>query len=61
MRCLETSVAAVITRFEEDSSPEYRQHFQCPKWEVVVPQFVLEPKVTGFAAERSAAATQRVQ
>ena len=60
MRCLETSVAAVITRIEEDSSPEYRQHFQCPKWEVVVPQFVLEPKVTSFAAERSATATQRV-
>ena len=44
MRCWKTSVAAVVTRFEEDSSQEYRQHFRCQKWEVVVPQFVLEPK-----------------
>jgi ATP-dependent DNA helicase RecQ len=60
MRCLEARVAAVITRLKEDSSPEYQQHFQCQKWEVVVPQFILEPKEAGISTERSVAATQRV-
>ena len=53
MRYLETSVAAVISRFEEDSASEYRQHFRCPKWEVVVPKFVLEPRETDRPATRS--------
>ena len=53
MRFRETSVAAVITRFEEDSLPEYRENIRCPKWEVVVPQFVLEPEGTGSSATRS--------
>jgi len=53
-QCRETSVAAVITRSEADSSPEYRQRVRSPMWEVVVPQFVLEPKGTGTSARRSA-------
>jgi ATP-dependent DNA helicase RecQ len=53
MRYLETSVAAVITRVEEDSAPEYREHFRCPKWEVVVPRFILEPKESGVSKSRS--------
>jgi ATP-dependent DNA helicase RecQ len=53
MRYRETSVAAVITRFTEDSLPEYREHFRCSKWEVVVPQFVLEPKGTSGSATQS--------
>ena len=53
MRCRETSVAAVITRSEDDSLPEYRGRVRNPKWEVVIPQFVLEPNETGTSATRS--------
>jgi ATP-dependent DNA helicase RecQ len=53
MRFRKISVAAVVTRFEEDSLPEYRQHFRCPKWEVVVPQFVLEPSEIGGSSTLS--------
>ena len=53
MRCLETSVAAVITRTEDDSLPEYRDRNRSPKWEVVIPEFVLEPKGTHISATRS--------
>ena len=52
MRCRETSVAAVITRGEDDSLPEYRERIRSPKWEVVIPQFVLEPNETGISATR---------
>ena len=53
-QCRETSVAAVVTRSETDSSPEYQQHVRSPKWEVVVPKFVLEPKGTGTSTKRAA-------
>lgn len=52
MRCRETSVAAVITRTEADSVPEYQRHLRSSKWEVVVPQFVLEPERVGISAKR---------
>ena len=53
MRCRETIVAAVIARGEDDSLPEYRGRVRSPKWEVVIPQFVLEPNETGTSATRS--------
>jgi ATP-dependent DNA helicase RecQ len=53
-QCRETSVAAVVSRGEADSLPEYRQYVRSPKWEVVVPQFVLEPKGTGTSTKRPA-------
>jgi len=53
MRIRETSVAVVIARVDADVDPEYQDHFRVPKWEVVVPQFVLEPKGAGSSAKRS--------
>jgi ATP-dependent DNA helicase RecQ len=52
--CRETSVAAVIKRVEADSLPDYQQYIRTPKWEVVVPQFVLEPEGPGKTTERPA-------
>lgn len=52
-KCRETSVAAVVIRGEADSLPEFQRRIKTPKWEVVVPQFVFEPKGTGSAATRS--------
>ena len=53
MRCRETSVAAVITRGEDDSLPEFRDRIRSPKWEVVIPQFVFEPNEISTSATRS--------
>lgn len=43
MYCIEARVAAVSTRREDDSDPEYREYLRCDRWEVVVPELVLEP------------------
>ncbi len=43
MRCIAASVAAVLVRSEEDSQPEYREQLRCARWEVVIPELVLEP------------------
>ncbi len=43
MRCIEASVAAVIVRSGEDSPPEYREQVRCARWEVVMPELLLEP------------------
>jgi len=43
MRCRGASVAAVLTRFAEDSKPEYRDRLKSRRWEVVVPELVFDP------------------
>ena len=58
-QCRETTVAAVLTRVEADSQPEYQQLVRCPKWEVVVPQFVFEPKGMSTSEKGSAGWTTK--
>jgi hypothetical protein len=43
MRCTRATVAAVLTRFAEDSTPEYRGREKSSRWEVVIPELVFEP------------------
>jgi ATP-dependent DNA helicase RecQ len=43
MRCTRATVAAVLTRFAEDSTPEYRGLAKSARWEVVLPELVFEP------------------
>lgn len=53
MSCLDVRVAAVLKRFEEDSSPEFRGRVRSPEWEVVIPELVLEPvRSTGPKSSR---------
>jgi hypothetical protein len=43
MRCIRATVAAVLARFAEDSTPEYRGLTKSARWEVVLPELVFEP------------------
>ena len=42
-RCIGAAVAAVLTRFEDDGRPEYRDQLRSPRWEVVIPELEFEP------------------
>jgi ATP-dependent DNA helicase RecQ len=53
MQYREASVAAVLRRFEEDSQPEFRGRLRTPEWEVVIPEFILEPVQRSRPAEPS--------
>jgi ATP-dependent DNA helicase RecQ len=33
---------AVIVRLREDSEPEYQDHIQCDRWEIVIPELIFE-------------------
>jgi len=33
-------VADIVTRYAEDSEPEYRARLQCERWEIMVPLLV---------------------
>jgi hypothetical protein len=59
VRIREASVAAVLARVEADVDPEYQDRFRVPKWEVVVPQFVLEPKGMSTSKKGSAGWTTK--
>jgi ATP-dependent DNA helicase RecQ len=52
MRCSAASVAVVLTRFEDDSKPAYRDRLRSRRWEVVVPELVYEPIVPFEQGER---------
>ena len=43
MRCVAARAAAIIVRRRQDAEPEYRDLPRCERWEVVVPELVLEP------------------
>jgi ATP-dependent DNA helicase RecQ len=43
MHCIQARVAAVSTRRDEDSEPEYREQLRSARWEVIVPELVFEP------------------
>ena len=46
-RCIDATVMAVVSWNRERSEPQYQEHLQCDKWEVVVPELVFEPSQDG--------------
>ena len=44
MTCVETRIAAIISRRREDCEPEYRDHVSCDQWEVIIPELVFAPQ-----------------
>jgi ATP-dependent DNA helicase RecQ len=58
MRCTDASVAAVLVRSEDDSPPEYREQLRCARWEVVIPELVLEPVQGAVDYERRRGVSQ---
>jgi ATP-dependent DNA helicase RecQ len=42
MRCVEARVVAIQVRFRDDSEATYRDLCRCERWEVVMPELVLE-------------------
>ena len=47
MRCVKATVLAVATWSRERSDPQYQQHLRNDIWEVVVPELVFEPAISG--------------
>ncbi len=43
MRCRSALVHAIVTRFRDDSEPDYRSSLRSDTWETVVPELVFEP------------------
>jgi ATP-dependent DNA helicase RecQ len=43
MRCVFTTVTAVVSWDRERSEPEYQDRMVCDKWKVVVPELAFEP------------------
>ena len=43
MRCVETSVRAIVTWGKSQSDPQYTSELKCDQWEVVIPDLVFEP------------------
>ena len=43
MICIEVRIVAIIIRRREDCEVEYRDHVNCERWEVIVPELVFAP------------------
>jgi ATP-dependent DNA helicase RecQ len=43
MDCHAARVAAILVRREQDSDKDYRDHLQCARWEVVIPELIFAP------------------
>ena len=42
-RCVDASVASIVSWKRSYSDPQYQQQLKCDRWEVVVPELIFEP------------------